>query len=90
MSISDSNHRALAGRIGALALHATHDTLVVSAPGRAAAAAGLDARLLAEIDARQPGLPEAERQRRLGYARKAHFAKLALASATARRKAAAK
>ncbi len=78
------NERSLRGRIGALTLHSQHDTLKVSAPGRAAAAAALDARLLAEIDAREPGLPEAERLRRLTYARKAHFARLALASARAR------
>ena len=78
------NERSLLGRIGALTLHSQHDTLKTSAPGRAAAAATLDARLFAEIDEREPNLPEAERLRRLNYAHKAHFARLALASAKAR------
>ena len=77
--------RSLSNRIGAYALHASHDTLEVTAPGRAAASANLDARLLEEIDARDPGLPEQERQRRLHYARKAHYARLTLASVKARR-----
>lgn len=77
--------RSASNRIGAFCLHASHDTLKVSAPGRAAAAANLDARLLAEIDARDPGLPQEERQRRLKYAKKAHYARLALKAARARR-----
>jgi hypothetical protein len=75
----------LRGRIGAYALHAAYDSRVVTQPARVAAAASLDARLLAEIDERSPSLPEAERLRRLEYARKAHFQRLALASAKARR-----
>ncbi|HLF71943.1 MAG TPA: hypothetical protein VI759_07320 [Dehalococcoidia bacterium] len=67
-------------------MHAANNTLEVSAPGRAAAARHLDARLLAEIDVRDPGLSEQERLRRLVYARKAYYAKLALASVKARRK----
>jgi hypothetical protein len=82
--------RSLSSRIGALTLHATHDTAVISAPGRVAAAAALDNRLLHEIDEREPGLPEAERQRRLGYLRRAHFARLAVESAKARRRKRAK
>jgi hypothetical protein len=72
-------------RIGAFALHAIHDPKVTSLPGRVRAAAALDARLLAEIDERTPGLPEEERQRRLIYARSAHYARLALASKKARK-----
>jgi hypothetical protein len=62
-------------------MHARNDTMVVSLPGRIAAAAKLDERLLAEIDAHAPGLDEAERQRRLVHARKAHFQRLSLKGA---------
>jgi hypothetical protein len=50
------NNQARIARLGAYALHATHDTLEVSAPGRKAAAAKLDEVLLAKIDADAPGL----------------------------------
>jgi hypothetical protein len=80
-----SEEMAMRGRIGAYALHAKHDTNEVSAPGRAAATASLNARLLAEIDPENQ-LSEAERERRLRYARKAHYARLALKSAKARRR----
>lgn len=81
-----SSQRSEIGRIGAFVLHASHDPHVTSLPGRVRAAAALDARLLAEIDEHEPGLPEVERQRRLGYAKKAHFARLALESAKSRRR----
>lgn len=79
------SQRSLRAQIGALSMHGRHDVNGVSTPGRVVANARLDARLLAEIDERDPGLPEAERQRRLGYLRKAHFARLALKSWTVRR-----
>lgn len=69
-------------------MHALHDTKVVSSNGRLAAAASLDARLLAEVDP-DGTLSEAERARRLQLARRAHFVKLAFLSARARRKAGA-
>ena len=72
VSRSDSN------RVGGYSLHAQHDTRKVSAPGRAAAAEKLNAQLLADIDAGEPGLPEEERQRRLGHARSEYFARLKL------------
>lgn len=84
-----ATNRSLAGRMAAFTMHSQHDTNVVSAPGRAAAAAALDRRLLQEIDERDPDLSEAERQRRLTYARKAHYTRLALASAKARQRKAA-
>jgi hypothetical protein len=77
--------KSLAGRIGALRMHALNDTRVVSSPGRDVAATRLNERLLQEIDPNQE-LPQAERLRRLEYARKAHFAKLALKSAVSRRR----
>src|SRR5688572_23226108 len=75
--------RSLRGRIGALRLHALHDTLVVSAPGRAAARAKLNARLLAEVDP-DGSLSPLERERRLELARRAHYAGLALRSSRKR------
>ena len=82
--------RSIRARIGAHRLHASHDTRVVSAPGRAAANAGLDLRLLREIDEHEVDLPEAERDRRLGHARRAHFEQLSFFAAKARRKKAAR
>lgn len=81
---------SLLGRIGAHALHAQHDTRVISLPGRKRAAANLESRLLDEIDPRRE-LDPAERERRLHHAKKAHFSRLALQSAKSRaqRKAAA-
>jgi hypothetical protein len=70
---------ALRGRIGALRLHATHDPVETTAKSRAVIAANLNLRLLDEIDPDRT-LPEAERMRRLEYARAAHFAQLAFRS----------
>ena len=72
-----SEMRRMRGRIGALTMHARNDTSVVSANGRKAADTKLNDRLLDEIDPDR-SLPEAERERRLAYARKAHFQGLAL------------
>jgi hypothetical protein len=69
--------RSLRGRIGAYRLHALRDTLTVSAPGRAAATAALDARLKAEVDPDGLLSPE-ELAKRVERARRAHFASLAL------------
>ena len=78
------SQRSMRARIGAHALHATHDSRELTAPARAA----FLARFEAEVDP-DGVLPEAERRRRAEHARKAYFAKLALASARARRKGAA-
>lgn len=79
----DPADMARRGRIGAHRLHATHDARETTASARAAARTALDRRLLAEIDP-DAALPEVERARRLGHARKAHFQRLALKSAQAR------
>lgn len=72
------------GRVGGFALWATvEDRSAHTAPGRAAAAASLDARLCAEYGI-DPTTPNG--QKRLESARKAHFARLALRSAQARRR----
>jgi hypothetical protein len=68
-----------------MAQHAFHDAARTTASARTVSTARLNQRLLAEIDSRAPGLSEAERQQRLAYARRAHFAMLALASARARK-----
>lgn len=69
--------RSVRGRIAAYALHAKYDPLVTTAAGRKASAEALNNRLLSEIDPHNI-LPEAERARRLEYARKAHFGRMAL------------
>lgn len=73
--------RVLTGRIGGFTAHSRNDSREMTANARAA----FLARFIDEVD---PGreLPEAERERRATAARKAHFARLALASAEARRK----
>lgn len=73
--------KALAGRIGAYVLHATHDPKETTKAARAA----FLARFEREVDP-DGVLPDAERTRRAEYARKAYFAQLALKSAKARRK----
>lgn len=73
--------RSTLGRIGAYTMHATHDTKVVSAPGRAAA----EARFEKQVDP-EGVLEPAERARRAEMARKAHFSRMGLASAQARRR----
>lgn len=75
------SRHVLAGRIGAYTMHARHDVMVTSAPGRAAFMARFDR----EVDA-DGVLPAAERDRRAQAARSAYFARLAMQSATARRK----
>lgn len=74
--------RSLRARIAAHAMHSKHDSRDTSAAGRAA----FLARFEAEVDP-EGVLPAAERTRRAEHARKAYFARLALKSAKARRKA---
>lgn len=76
--------RVLRGRIGAYAMHARHDARVTTVNGRAA----FMARFENEVDPDRV-LPAEERARRAAMARKAYFARLAYASAKARREAAA-
>jgi len=74
--------RSLRARVGAHSLHAgVRDPSAHTAPARAAALA----RFEREVDP-DGQLPPEERARRAEHARKAYFARLALASATARRK----
>ena len=66
-------------RIGALRMHATHDTKAVSKAGRDAA----NARFLDQVDPDRV-LPEAERQRRADLARRAGMTSIAYKSARKR------
>lgn len=77
---------SLRGKPGGFALHSLHDTNVISAPGRKAAESKLNQRLLEGIDPHGE-LSEAERARRLEYARKSHFASLVLQRHNANRQA---
>jgi hypothetical protein len=72
--------RRLRARIGAYAMHARNDARETTANGRAAFLARFER--LADPDER---LPPAERKRRAEQLRSAYFARLALASAKARR-----
>lgn len=75
--------RSLRGRIGAYALHSTHDPRETTAAARRA----FLSRFENEVDP-EGKLPELERARRAEAARKLYFSRLALKSAKARRKAA--
>ncbi len=75
------SERSLRARIGAYSLHARHDPRETTKPGRAA----FLARFEREVDPHGV-LTITERARRAAAARKAHFAKLALKSARARRR----
>jgi len=72
---------ALRGRIGAFSLHATHDPRQTTAAARAA----FLARFERQVDPDGVLLPK-ERARRAEAAKKAHFTRLALKSAQARRR----
>ena len=74
-----SEQLSLRARIGALSLHATHDPRETTAAARSA----FLARFEAEVDPERK-LPEPERLRRAEAARRAHMARLALASARKR------
>jgi hypothetical protein len=74
--------RTFRARLAAFTLHAKVDPKVTTAKARA----GLWLKYLNEVDPNRE-LPERERLRRAESLRSAHMAKLALKSATARRKA---
>jgi hypothetical protein len=79
--VDEPNIRTLAARVGAYSLHAQRDPKITTARARAA----FLARFVDEVDPERK-LPEAERLRRAEYAKSAYFARLALASAKARRR----
>lgn len=69
----DVKLQRLYGSIGAHVAHSRNDSRVMTERARAAAGDALKARLLAEIDEREPGLSEDERMARLKHATTAHF-----------------
>ena len=73
--------RSRAGRLGALVQHSRHDPLVTTVAARRAA----EARFEQEVDP-DGVLPADERVRRAQYAKRAYFTRLAMASASARRR----
>jgi hypothetical protein len=73
---------SLRGRIGAYRLHATHDPRETTQAARTSFLTKFER----EVDPEGVLTPD-ERQRRAEYARKAHFTRLALASARKRSKA---
>lgn len=75
------SYRSLAGRIGAHALHAKYDPRETTRAARAAFLDGFER----EVDPEGVLDPE-ERRRRAKHLRKAHFTRLALRSAQARRR----
>lgn len=72
--------RSLRARMAAYKLHSRHDSRQLTEKARAA----FNDRFVLEVDP-DGILPQAERQRRAEYARKAYFAGLAAKSAQARR-----
>jgi hypothetical protein len=76
----DPGERALRARIAAHAMHGRHDARQTTAKARAAFLARFERQ--ADPEGR---LPAAERERRAQQLRSAYFARLALASAKARR-----
>jgi hypothetical protein len=76
----DPGERALRARIAAHAMHGRHDARQTTAKARAAFLASFEHQ--ADPEGR---LPAAERQRRAQQLRRAYFARLALASAKARK-----
>ena len=77
--------RVLYGRIGGYTVHSRYDSRELLEPARRA----FWSKFEHEVDP-EGVLPHAERMRRADMARKAYFAKLALKSAQARRKRAAR
>lgn len=80
MAAHSPTDRRISAQIAAHAKWATCDPVA----GTAAARAAFDQRFVDEVDPER-ALDPVERARRAGHARKAYFARLALASAQARR-----
>lgn len=79
----DRRFSQLRGRIGAFALHAKYDSRDLTARARATFLARFE-----QLVDPERALSEPERQRRAEHARREYFARLALKSAVARRRAA--
>jgi hypothetical protein len=79
-SNSTPTHGSQRARIAALTLHATHDSRQLTAPARVA----FNERFVDLVDPDRILEPK-ERDRRAACMKRAHFARLAIASAEARR-----
>lgn len=79
-TLPPANERTLAGRIGAFSLHAQRDARETTEAARRAFLGKFEA----QVDP-EGVLPPQERQRRAAAARSAHFARMSLKSAKARR-----
>ena len=81
MSEMTHSEKVLIGRLGAYVLHSRYDSRELTKSARAA----FDSKFEREVD---PAglLPPEERARRAAMARKAHYTRLALLSAQARRR----
>lgn len=77
--------RVLTGRLGAYTLHSRYDSRELLKPARAA----FESKFEHEVDP-EGNLPVEERKHRAEMARKAHFTRLALLSAQARRRRSAR
>lgn len=83
--MSTHAERVLTGRLGAYTLHSKYDSRELLKPARAA----FESKFEREVDP-EGVLPIEERKRRAEMARKAHFTRLALLSAQARRRRSAR
>lgn len=81
MARTSHGERVLLGRLGAYVLHSRYDSRELTKAARAA----FESKFERDVDP-QGVLPIAERLRRAEMARKAHFTRLALKSAEARRR----
>jgi hypothetical protein len=80
----EPQERILRARLGAHALHSQYDSKAISQAAREASP-GSDGYWERQVDP-DGTLDPAERRRRAGHAKRAHFIKLALKSAQARRR----
>ncbi len=79
--MSDASIRTQHARLAAHERWARHDPV----EGTAKARARFMASFLEKVDAESPGLPDEERLRRAEHLKKAHYTRLAMKSAEARR-----
>lgn len=69
----DAKLQRLYGAIGGYTAHSRNDSRRMTEAARAASIAAVNARLLADIDEHEPGLPDEERSKRLAAARSAYY-----------------
>jgi hypothetical protein len=82
---ADDSIRTLRARLGAHALHATHDPRETTSAARAAFLSKFERQVIEEAAACGQALTDVEVERRAAHRRKEYFTRLALRSAMARR-----